>query len=474
MPFSTARDRVRLIGSVIRLNSFDTGTPDGRSLERYRRAVLGGIAGASARVISVGTAVISVPLTLHYLGVERYGLWLTISSAITMLGFADLGLNNGIISLLAEAHGRNDERTARMYVSSAFVMLTGIALLLGVSFWAAYPFVHWDRLFNVQSALASREAGPAVAAFTVCFLLNIPLALADRAQMAYQETFTASMWQALGSVFGLIGILTAIWLHAGLPWLVISLAGAPAAAALLNNVDMFGRRRRLLRPRLRSATRGVMKKLAASGMLYFTLQAVGAFAYQADTLVIAHFLGAGEVPQYAVPLRLFMFVPVLLSLVLRPLWPAYADAIARREAAWVRRTFLRITRAVLSFTIPITLVLVVFGTKIIHLWVGGSITPSVFLLVGCGLWGIVTGLTESLAMLYNGANVIGYQVVSATAMGIANLGLSIYLVQRIGVSGPLYGSLIAVLLFTLVPAAFYVPHMFRSWGAQHARAASIA
>ncbi|MGI9091090.1 MAG: lipopolysaccharide biosynthesis protein [Gemmatimonadaceae bacterium] len=435
---------------------------------------MGGIAGASARLISVGTAIISVPLTLQYLGVERYGLWLTISSAVTIMGFADLGLNNGIISLLAEAHGRDDEPTARMYVSSAFVMLTGIALLLGASFWAAYPFVHWAHLFNVSSPLASREAGPAVAAFTVCFLLNIPLALADRAQMAYQETFMASMWQAAGSVVGLIAILIAIWLHAGLPWLVIAIAGAPAAATLLNNVDMFGRRYRWLRPRLRSATWIVMKKLAASGMLYFTLQAVGAFAYQADTLVIAHFLGAGEVPQYAVPLRLFMFVPVILSLVLRPLWPAYADAIARREAAWVRRTFLRITRVVLSFTVPVTLVLVLFGTKIIHLWVGNSITPSLILLVGCALWGVVTGLTESLAMLYNGANIIGYQVVSATIMGAANLGLSIYLVQRIGVSGPLYGSLIAVLLFTLTPAAFYVPRMFRSWAAQHARAASTA
>ena len=38
------------------------------------------ISSAVAKVITVVTMLISVRLTLNYLGTERYGLWMTISS----------------------------------------------------------------------------------------------------------------------------------------------------------------------------------------------------------------------------------------------------------------------------------------------------------------------------------------------------------------------------------------------------------
>lgn len=63
---------------------------------------------------------ISVPLTLRYLGTERYGLWMTISSVIAVLGFSDLGLNNGLLNGISQANGTNDRELARRYVSSAF------------------------------------------------------------------------------------------------------------------------------------------------------------------------------------------------------------------------------------------------------------------------------------------------------------------------------------------------------------------
>ena len=78
--------------SLIRLKPYDVSTPGGRAQERHRRIALTALASAAARGIGVATSLISVPLTLHYLGVERYGLWMTISSVIAMLGFADLGL----------------------------------------------------------------------------------------------------------------------------------------------------------------------------------------------------------------------------------------------------------------------------------------------------------------------------------------------------------------------------------------------
>ena len=54
--------------SIIRLRPYATATPEGRASERHRRVALSALASALAKIISVSTALISVPLTLHYLG----------------------------------------------------------------------------------------------------------------------------------------------------------------------------------------------------------------------------------------------------------------------------------------------------------------------------------------------------------------------------------------------------------------------
>ena len=59
-----------------------------RAQERRRRAVLSSLALALAKGVAIGTVVITIPLTLSYLGAERYGMWMTISSLIAKIGRA--------------------------------------------------------------------------------------------------------------------------------------------------------------------------------------------------------------------------------------------------------------------------------------------------------------------------------------------------------------------------------------------------
>ena len=79
----------------LRLKEFDTSTPQGRSLERYRRVALTVVTTAGAKLVAILTTLVTVPLTLHYLGAERYGMWMTISSIVAMMGLADLGMGLG-------------------------------------------------------------------------------------------------------------------------------------------------------------------------------------------------------------------------------------------------------------------------------------------------------------------------------------------------------------------------------------------
>jgi O-antigen/teichoic acid export membrane protein len=452
--------------NILSVKPFDTSSPEGRAKERYRRVGLSAIASAFAKIVTMLTALISVPLTLGYLGSERYGLWIALSSTIAMLSFADLGMGNGLLNMITEAHGKDDRPLAKQYVSSAFFILTGIALLLGIVFAFLLPHISWKWLFNISTAEGVRAAGPSVAVFLGIFLINMPLGIVQRIQKGYQEEYISSLWQAAGNIIGLASVLLVIWLKAGLPWLVIAMAGAPVISTIINGILLFFVKRPWLLPSLTSVSLYASKRVFRTGLLFLALQVAIAIGYQSDNLLISHFLGASAVPQYSIPMKLFQLVPLLLSFVIGPLWQAYGEAIARKDFDWVRKTFIRSIKLALALNVPAAIILLFSTNTIIHLWVGPQITASFLLLLGLALWTILNSLGGPFAMLMNGANVIGIQVVCSLSMAVANLGISILLVQKIGFPGPVFGNVISWSVFNMLPFLFYIRHMFATWHAQ--------
>ena len=95
--------QVRRLKSMIGTGQSDPSVRVDRSTERYRRVVLTATGSLVARGVTALTMLVSVPLTVGYLGAERYGMWMTISSLITFFSFVDLGIGNGLVNSIADA-----------------------------------------------------------------------------------------------------------------------------------------------------------------------------------------------------------------------------------------------------------------------------------------------------------------------------------------------------------------------------------
>ena len=455
--------QIKRLSCLFRVKPFDVSTEHGRSSERYRRAALTMLSAGLAKFATVLTLLVSVPLTLSYLGSERYGLWMTIGSVITLLSFSDLGIGNGLVNAISEANGKDDRELARQYVSSAFFMLTGVSSLLLIAFTIVYPWFPWQRLFNVHSAMAIAEAGPAMAVFFICFLVNIPLGIVNRIQVGYQEGFAYNLWTALGSLLALGVIVLACKLRAGLPWLVLAMTGTPVLATLLNAVVLFGAQRPWLLPSWRFSARDAGRKIFRVGMMFFVLQIAAAVGFSSDNIVIAQILGPDAVTQYSVPAKLFNVVTMLIVTILSPLWPAYGEALERREFGWIRKTLKRSIVLGLAIAVPSYAILLPFTNQVLHLWVGNNIAPPILLLSGLALWGVLNAIGNPLSYFLMGASVIKLQVVLATIMAITNIILSVFLTYHLGVSGPVWGTVISYSLISLLPCAIFIPKLLNSW-----------
>ncbi len=167
---------------------------------RSRSVVRDTIAAFGARAVGSLTGLITVPLTVRYLGPERYGAWMTISSLLVFLGFTDFGLASSLTNALGRAFGEDDRDRARRYVSTTLIALSIVAVL----------FVSRESCSLGQSATScfrrltipffATELVPALVIALSIFALNFPLLVTNRVLAAYQENATANLWIMASSV----------------------------------------------------------------------------------------------------------------------------------------------------------------------------------------------------------------------------------------------------------------------------------
>ena len=431
----------------------DASTPIGRSRERFRRIGLTTATAIAARGIGFATSLITVPLTLHYLGAERYGLWATLSSVIALASFADLGLGNGLLNALSSAHGRDDHEAAGREVSTAFIMLFAVAATLGVAFLLAYPHIDWARVYNVTSPQAGTEAGPATAAFVGCILANLPLGVVARIRQGYQEGYRTSFFDAAGNLLGLLLVLLAIRFRMPLVWLVLAMAGAPVMASLIHTAVLFGRDRPWLRVDPRRFDRRTAMRLLHHGGLFFALQLAASLVSAPDNVIIAQTLGPTSVAQFAIVAKLFSVTLLLSDVALAPLWPAYGEAIARGDLHWVNRTLARSVQLAALASILLASLLIVGGNEILARWVGPGFGVPLALRLGLGTWTIVATVGMAVAMYLNAANLMRVEVACALAFVPASLVLKVILVTRWGLPGVPWATVLAYLALVAVPLA---------------------
>ena len=437
-----------------------------RGAERNRRAVLTSCVAMLARVVQLVTLLITIRITLRYLGTERFGLWMTVNSVLAMAAFADFGMGLGVLNTVANAHGKDDLVGIRNAISSGFAALTFMATLVLLLFFAVYRFVDWGAFFHVLSPLAKAESGPALAVVVTCFALNISLDLVQRVQLGLQQGYSSSLWQLCGTLAGFIAVVAGVWLHAGLPVLVAGIAGGPVLAVALNNAYFFGFVRQDLLPRAIFASRKVIRKIATLGGMFFISQMVVAITFSSDNLIIARTLGAATVSQFSVPQRMFSVVGVMATILIMPLWSAYGEAISRGDMIWVRHTLLRSLLGILLLTAFTSVALVLFSSRILLLWVGPSIRPSLLLLSGLAVWAAMQSVTGTLQAFLNGGSILRFTAAVHCLFGVVCLPAKIWLAARYGIVSLPWATVACYGLIVALPTSLYVVRLVGSMTAE--------
>lgn len=430
---------------------------------RSRSVVRGTVAAVLARGLGSLTGIITVPLTVRYLGAERYGVWMTISSAIAFLGFTDFGLAASLTNALGKAFGENDREAARRYVTTALLILSIVAILL-VSAGIIFATPVAGLIFpSVGQAVMRQEVVPSLIIALAIFAFSLPFLVVNRLLAAFQQSAAANVWIMISSLAGLVGVLVVICCRGGLPWLVLGSIGANTLVHAISAIWLFGWHKRWLIPVSWEFDLAIFRDLFSSSWKFFVANAAWLVNSQTDNLIIAHYLGPAQVTPYSVTFRLFAYATLIQVLAAPTLWPAYTEAATRKDFDWVRGVFRKSLKWSLSIAIGTVIILIVFGQTIIRFWAGPVAVPPFGAMIWMALWNLILAyLVVAGCLLQATGHVTGLSIYSSIT-AVFNVVLSIWLVRFYGIAGVIAATVTAYILLSVIPVTLETRKVFRKF-----------
>jgi O-antigen/teichoic acid export membrane protein len=418
----------RGVGAVIHVRS-------NPGQERYRRAGITASASLIQRGLTIAISVISVPLTLEYLGAERYGVWLTISSLLLWMALTDFGLTgNALINVLAEANGRDDRRSAQEYVSSAVWALFLVACLFSIIGLLVFSRIPWNGVFHAPS-IPQRELSVACGLTFAFFVVSLPFNVQSSIYSGYQDGFLSNLCGILINLSTLAALIVVTRFHGGLPQLVLALSLTRFVMGIANTIYIFAFRYPWLVP-IPSAIRWhCVRRLFSLGSRYI-LNQVGAFGmYQSQPMIITQVLGPSQVMLFVLAQRVMTVPMELVYMSTAPLVPAFGEARARRDWSWIRRAHKKLTLTSVLIGLPLIVILALSAQTLIRVWAGPEAVPDGSLIIWLALYNAIAVALMTTGQLLMGIERLSELTISAVLCASVNVVLGIALCGWIGING---------------------------------------
>lgn len=429
---------LRSIIHHLRRRPFSTDTEEGRAAERYRRALWTMQANLLNRCVGLVGSFLSIPWTLSYLGEERFGAWMAVSSLAATLSFLDFGVGNSLSNRVTLVAGSSDGDQLRRAISGGLgallIMSAVLTLILIGSAWLA----PWHLLIKTSSGDVDNEIRAAALVFAVLLAVSISTTGVQRVYHGLQrgqEVFNAA---TVGGLLSLMLVWVAAARSAPIPVLLLCTMGP----SLLPGVWLWYGLWRAghFSPRgWRFAVVSEWPHLFKVGLLFLVLQIGMAVGWGMDTLIISSVVGAPAVAAYAVVQRLYLVATQPPAIFNSPLWPAYADAEARSDGPFLRKTLAGAMKLTLAYVIVVVLLLAFFHETLLEQLTAGRVAPAAALVYVLGLWAVLDAAGNCFAMFMNGTAQVRPQVVAVLVLLIIGLPTKLFLVQVWGVEEMVLG-----------------------------------
>ena len=400
---------------------------------------------------------VNLPLARESLNSELFGVWMMLSALLGFMGFADLGIGNGVLNQTTKAKATNDRELLQRVLSAGYAITGTVGCLLFLAWFA------WAKLSYEPTALAGAisahnqpEVLKALSFFAIILAVNIPASLVQRVQLGAQQGYLNGLNQLIYAMLTLIMVPLTLHWGGSVSELVLATIGVQVLVNILNSIIWLQRHGMSYSHNwIRSLDLQTAKSLLKASSMFFLLQLAAALAFQSDVIVITQTLGQSAYGDFAVVQKLFLFISMLMSAAMLGLWPAFGDALASNQKAWAMVALKRGMIAAAVITLLGVSALSAGMPWILKYWMNSAVQPMWGLIFVLAVWTVIDSVANVAAAFMNGANILRPQLVIAVSMGSAAFGAKWLLTPSLGPTGAVLATILTYCLIS-VPGQVYL------------------
>lgn len=403
------------------------------------------------RALAIGLSYLLVPLTISYLDIEQYGIWMTLLSIMSWVTFFDIGLGNGMRNKLTESLAVRNIKLAKTYVSTTYALIGFIAFVFVVILVSVSPFIPWNKIFNT-TLVSNTEFAKVVLVVGFFFILNLILSLNGEIFNAYQQASVSTLNLLLLNLFAVVAIYVLVHYTSSCSLLYLSVCygSSMMISGFLLTYYLYIKHCEV-RPSVRHIDISKIRDVSSLGIKFFILKLAVLIIFTTDNLIITQVLGPEHVAPYNIVFKLFALIIIGHSVLVGPLWSAYTEAFTKGDIGWIRNILKKLNMLLIPLIIIVS-ILIFFAGDIIKIWVGPDIKFPYSLVVLMGVYTLVRIWNSNHSSFLNGISKINIQVCTATVGALINIPISVYCAKNLdmGISGVILGSIISLSIFSII------------------------
>ena len=416
------------------------------------------------------------PVMLRLLGRSEYGLYSTVTSAISMLSLLDLGFSSGYIRFYAQYREKGDRNGIARLNGFFLLLFSGLGLVaLGCGlFLTSHAELVFSRGLTAEEYATARRLLTILSVNLSCMFPMRVFGNIISAKERFVFLRAVHLGRTVLSPLVMLPLLLMGYRSAAMVWVTLlfslgtDLLFAWYVLRVLGEKFVF-----------RGFERGAVRSL----LLYTSFIAVNLIADQVnwnvDKVLLGRFRGTGEVAVYAVGYTLFQYYMMLSTSVSSVFTPRIhriirqteTDTAARRQA--LTELFTRVGRVQLLLLGLAATGVAFFGRAFILRWwagpeYGGAYPVALILMLSA----TVDLIQNTGIEMQRAQNLHGFRSLVYGAMAVGNLVLSVFLCRRYGALGAVAGTAASMLLANGLAMNLYyhrrcgvdVLHFWRSVG----------
>jgi O-antigen/teichoic acid export membrane protein len=383
---------------------------------------------------SVSISFLLVPLTLNYLSVYEFGVWLTLSSILTWINYFDIGLGNGLRNRLAESIAVGDNKLGQTYISTTFFILSTIITVVFLLFIALQPYLDWAKILNADPAKVANLNSVITISFAF-FCINFLLKIIGIVYAAAQKPAINDLITMLGSLLSLIVIFVLTKTTNGTLFNVaLAFSSAPVIILLVAYPITFYRYFKNYIPKFSAIKLFYAKDLMNLGVQFFVLQISGLIIFGTSNIIISRILGPEQVTPFNIAFKYFGITTMVFSIIIAPMWSASTDAFAKNDLTWIRKSMKSMLN--LSILSSIGVLVLIFSANLAYrLWVGPKILIPFKLTFWMGIYTIIVLWSTCFSTFLFGIGKLRIQLINTVTASILFIPLALWLSKSIGITG---------------------------------------